>query len=448
MAAKKFSLTFYGATREVTGACYLLEIGKRNVLIDCGYFQGSREADAKNHTPFPFDPKKIEALILTHAHLDHIGRVPKLIKEGFRGKIFSTPATRDLAEIVWQDAARFEEKEDSPLYHATDIAKAMQLFQTISYYEPVVEEDFIFQMISAGHILGSGMVRFQIGDKVLAISGDVGNEPSILMPPRSSISDANFMVLESTYGNKQHQHIDDRTLLLERAIEDTAARKGTLMIPVFATERTQEILFVINEMLLHRRVPDVKVFVDSPLAIKSTRIFERYPGSYLPEIQEMLKKHPRLFQFRMLTFTDTVDESKAINDVPPPKVILAGSGMMSGGRILHHARRYLSGEENLLLFVGYQTAGSLGGRILDGAKEVHIHGENIQVKAGAQMIDGFSAHADKEQLKAFTAEARENLERVFTVHGEPDAVFNLAQEIQDQLGIEAHAPEYGEKVEL
>ncbi|MDO8560957.1 MAG: MBL fold metallo-hydrolase [bacterium] len=449
MADKKFSISFYGAAREVTGSCFLLETDSRKILIDCGMFQGHREAEAKNHTPFLFNPVSIEAVIITHAHLDHIGRVPKLVKDGFRGKIFSTASTRDLAEIMWKDAAHLEADEEMPLYNDHDIGIAMGLFQTLSYYEPVyIDKDLSFQLLSAGHILGSAMVRFQIGERVLTVSGDVGNEPSLLMPPRSSATDTNILLVESTYGNKTHQHVDDRTLLLERAIEDTVTRKGALIIPVFATERTQEILYAINEMFVRKRVPDVRVFVDSPLAIRSTKIFERYPDSYRPEIQELFKKHPRLFQFKLLKFTETVEESKAINDLPPPKVILAGSGMMSGGRILHHARRYLSDPNSIILFVGYQASGSIGRRIIDGAKEVKIRGELISVKAEHRMVDGFSAHADEEQLFSFVEEARDSLKKVFVIHGELDAALNMTNIIQDRLGIPAEAPEYGEKVEL
>ncbi|MFY9461732.1 MAG: MBL fold metallo-hydrolase RNA specificity domain-containing protein, partial [Candidatus Sungiibacteriota bacterium] len=233
-----------------------------------------------------------------------------------------------------------------------------------------------------------------------------------------------------------------------RAMEDIVAHKGVLIMPVFATERTQEILYVINEMLVQKRIPDVKVFVDSPLAIQSTKIFGRYSDSYRPEIQELYKKHPHLFQFKLLKFTESVGESKAINDIPPPKVILAGSGMMSGGRILHHAKRYLGDPKSIILFVGYQASGSLGRRILDGAKEVKIHGELVPVKAEARMVDGFSAHADQEQLISFVEEARDSLERVFVIHGEPDAAFNLMNMIQDRFGVPAEVPSYGEKVEL
>lgn len=449
MADRKFSVTFYGAAREVTGACFLFESGRRNLLIDCGFFQGSREAEDRNHEAFPFTPADIEAVILTHTHLDHIGRMPKLVKDGFRGKIFSTPATRDLAEIMWYDAARFEEKEKTPLYTNQDIETAMGLFQTLSYYEPVyIEKDLSFQLLSAGHILGSSMVRFQVGKRVFVVSGDVGNEPSILMPSRSSVSGANILLVESTYGNRLHQNIKNRTLSLERAIEDIVARRGVLLIPVFATERTQEILFVVNELLLRKRVPDARVFVDSPLALRSTKIFERYPDNYRPDIQELYKKHPHLFQFRLLKFTETVEESKAINDVPPPKVILAGSGMMSGGRILHHAKRYLPDPNSIILFVGYQAAGSLGRRILDGVKDVKIHNETVMVRAESRVIDGFSAHADQDQLLSFIEESREYLKKVFVIHGEPDAALNLVQTIQDRFGISAEAPSYGEKAEL
>jgi metallo-beta-lactamase family protein len=257
-----------------------------------------------------------------------------------------------------------------------------------------------------------------------------------------------MLVVESTYGNKRHQHNADRKLLLERAIEDAASRKGVLMMPAFATERTQEILFEINEMFHFKRVPAMPVFVDSPLAIKATAIFSQYPAFYNSEIQKLARKHPHLFEFKNLKMTSSVEESKAINDVAPPKVILAGSGMSSGGRILHHEKRYLPDPNSILLITGYQAAGSLGRRLLDKAREVKIHGQAVAVRAETRVIDGYSAHADEEQLLAFVDEMRDNLERVFVVQGEPAAALGLQQAIQDRLGVPAVAPVYGERFEI
>ncbi len=418
------------------------------ILVDCGMFQGCEDCDFRNHQPFPFEAAKIDAVILTHAHVDHIGRLPKLYREGFRGPIYATPPTRDLTEILLEDAMNFFKPGPSELFSKADLVGAMKLFQPVEYRNDTRVGDVSFRLLEAGHILGSSLVRFDIGGRILVFSGDVGNDPSILLPPRASIPEANVLVIESTYGNKRHQHTGDRRLLLERAIEDVASRKGVLMMPVFATERTQEILHEINEMFQFKRVPAMPVFVDSPLAIKATKIFSKYPGFYREEVRDLHRRHPHLFEFKNLKMTQSVEESKAINSVPPSKVILAGSGMSSGGRILHHEKRYLSDAHSILLITGYQAAGSLGRRLLDHAREIKIHGETVPVRAEIRVIDGYSAHADEEQLLAFVNEMRDHLERVFVVQGEPDAALGFQQAIQDRLGVPAVAPVYGERFEL
>ena len=460
---KGVSLTFYGGAREVAGSCYLLEIGNRDValeagsgstsstkiLIDCGMFQGCEDCDVRNHAPFPFKASEVDAAIITHAHVDHIGRLPKLFREGFRGPVYSTPPTRDLTEPLLEDALSFFKPGPSELYNASDIRGILGSFKPVNYEEEVaIADDIVFRLLPSGHILGSAFVRLAIQKKIIVFSGDVGNMPSILMPPRVSIPETNILTVESAYGNRLHKHVEDRGLMLERAIEDIAARKGTLMMPVFATERTQEILYEINEMMQSRRVPAIPVFVDSPLAIKITEVFARYTSYYRDEVRDLAKQHPHLFAFKNLKFTPSVEESKAINDVPPPKVILAGSGMSSGGRILHHEKRYLPDPNSILLVTGYQAAGSLGRRILDKKSEVHIHGEPVDVRAEIRIIDGYSAHADEAELLTFVDEMRDNLERVFVVQGEPDAALSFQQTIRDRLGIPAVAPVYGERFEL
>lgn len=442
------SLSFWGGAREVTGACYLLEAAGRKILVDCGMFQGCEDCDFRNHQPFPFDPSELDAVVITHAHVDHIGRLPKLSRQGFRGPIYATPPTRDLAAVLLEDAMNFFKRGAGELWSDADRIAVLQQVRAIGYREPVDVGGVTLELREASHILGSAFVRLAVGERVVVFSGDVGNDPSVLLPPRASIPEANILVVESTYGNKTHEHAADRRLLLERAIEDAAARKGVLMMPVFATERVQEILFEVNEMLQFKRVPEMPVFVDSPLAIRATAVFTKYPTYYREEVQRLIGEHPHLFEFRNLKFTDRVEASKAINDVPPPKVILAGSGMSTGGRILHHEKRYLPDPHSILLVTGYQAAGSLGRRLLDRARTVKIHDETVAVRAEVRTIDGYSAHADEVELTAFVDEMRDSLERVFVVQGEPASALGFQQHIQDHLGIPALAPVYGERFEL
>lgn len=451
---EKISLSFFGGAQEVTGACYLLEAQEKKVLIDCGLFQGSRFSDEKNKEPFPFDPKAIDALIVTHGHIDHIGRIPKLYREGFRGPIYATRATCDLMEVMLEDAFFLMSKEcrdhkEECLYFEEDFRRVKDLFHPIEYHQnTTLTEGFSFSLFNAGHILGSSFVKFRIGEKTVLFTGDIGARASVLLPPHEEVRDANVLIIESAYGNRTHKHIDDKTLFLERAIEDVAQKKGTLLIPVFATERTQDILFEINEMLEFRRIPSMPVFLDSPLAIKVTEVFKRHPEFYTDKIKEMLREHKHLFDFRCLTFSETKEDSKKINDVSPPKVVLAGSGMMTGGRILHHAMRYLQDPNSILLVVGWQAAGSLGRRLLDKATEVKIRGEIIPVRAEIRVIDGYSAHADQDELLEFVAHTRDTLQKVFVVQGEADAAMHLTETIQDQYGVEAHAPRFGERFEI
>ena len=326
----------------MTGACHLLESGTTKILIDCGLFQGSRECEDLNFEPFRFVPSEINALVITHAHLDHVGRIPRLVREGFSGVIYSTAATRELAALILDDALGLAERRNEALYTSADIAKAFSLWRDLPYHEETDAGGISLALRDAGHILGSAMAEIKAEGKRMFFTGDLGNVPSVLLPPPEIPRDVEYLVMESAYGNRTHESPEEGVLKLERAVEDIAALGGTLMIPAFATERTQEILHLLNEMSHEKRVPEIPMFVDSPLAIRITAVYEKHSRSYRDDIKKLLVAHPHLFQFKKLRFTPTADESKKINDVAGPKVVIAGSGMMAGGRILHHARRYLS----------------------------------------------------------------------------------------------------------
>ncbi len=413
-------------------------------------FQGADDASDANFDDFAFDPGSAQALFVTHAHLDHVGRIPRLVRKGFKGKIISTAATRDLARLILEDALSLARREDRQLFDEKDIEHAFSLWEAAPYHDHEKKEigDITYQLARSGHILGSSFIELWAEGKHILFTGDLGSVPSTLLPPPDAVAGLDYLVIESTYGNRTHEQIFQRELTFERALEDAASRNGTLMIPAFATERTQDILYLLNELVHFKRIPDVPVFVDAPLATRITEVYEKYGGEYRQEIRELMVRHPNLFRFKRLKFTESVEDSKHINDVPPPKVIIAGSGMMTGGRILHHARRYLQDPKSMLLIIGYQSPASLGYRLLDGAQTARIFGDEIPVQAEIRQIDGFSAHADAPQLFSFVEQTKDTLKRVFVVHGEKAQAAHLCQEIRDRLGVQADVPVLHEEVEI
>ena len=446
-------LTFHGGAQEVTGACYLLETDSTRILVDCGLFQCPGYCARRNEEKFPFDVASLDAVIITHGHMDHIGRVPKLVRNGFRGTVYSTSPTKDFAAIMLKDSLGILEKEArdehrTPIYSDEDIQKTIQLWKGKPYYEAFDIGTIRITLRNAGHILGSAIVEAVADGKKIVFTGDLGNSPAPLLDPPDKISDAQYLVIESAYGDRVHEDASERKSKLERVIEDTIGRGGTLMIPAFSLERTQELLYELNELVENNRIPRVPVFIDSPLAIKATEIYRGYSKHFNKEAENLIASGDDLFKFPGLQFTDQTEESKAINNVTGPKVIIAGAGMMQGGRILHHAKRYLPDPKSTLLLVSFQAAGSIGRRIFDGAKEVTIHGERIPVRAGVKAIGGYSAHADSDGLFDFVSQTAGTLKRVFIVQGEPKAALYLAQRIRDNLGIDAIAPKLGESFEL
>lgn len=449
-------LTFYGGAESVTGANYLLEFDSIKGIVDCGLHQGSKYAEDLNYTPFAYDPKTIEFVFITHSHIDHVGRLPKLYKDGFRGTVYVTEATADLMAVALPDnmhqiTREAEEEHHAPLFEQKDLDGVMKLVKGVPYDKPIpLAPGITAKLHDAGHVLGSAIIEFQFQNKKLFFTGDLGNPPTPLLRKTEFVHDADYVVIESAYGDRVHEAREERREKLKAIIKESIARKGTLMIPSFALERTQELLFELNELHNKGEIPKVPVFIDSPLAIKLTGVYAQHSGDFNVEVQHMIGAGDDIFNFPGLKFTPTPDESKRINNVPGPKIIIAGSGMSQGGRILHHERRYLSDPNSTILFVGYQVDGSLGRKIQKGEKQVMVFNEQVVVRCHVETLSSYSAHADQPALLRWVKEAnqKKKLKKVFVVQGESNAAATLANLIHDNLDIEALVPKEGDSFEL
>lgn len=450
----KSKLEFHGGVGSVTGANFLLDTGGARLLVDCGLIQGDRSETSHNQMAFPYDPGAIDTLLVTHAHSDHIGRIPKLVKDGFKGQIYSTEPTRALAEVMLNDSfgvmVSEEERYGTPrLYDKSDIAEALSLWQTVEYGEVLkLKDDLSATFTDAGHILGSACIALERSGRRIVFSGDIGNNPQPLMNPPEVPSDYHYLVMESVYGNRNHEQVVDRSDLLKQEILNVVKRKGTLIIPTFSVERTQGMLYEINNLVEEGEVPPLTTFLDSPLAIAVTEIYKERTKYLKTEVQEQIKKGDDIFDFPKLKFTRSVQDSRVIQKTPGPKIIIAGSGMSHGGRILGHERHYLEDPTTTLLMVGYQAVGSIGRKLQDGAKRVTIDRESVQVRARIATIQGWSGHADRDQLVDFVSKGRDKIEEVFVVMGEERASLFLVQRLRDYLGVNAIAPNAGEVKEL
>lgn len=446
-------LTFYGGAESVTGANYLLESGDHRLIVDCGLIQGSNYAEKQNYEPFPYKPSEVQVVLVTHAHLDHIGRLPKLYAEGFSGSVYSTEPTRDFAEVSLLDSEHIlgreaEREHKEPFCTADNVEGMMRLWKGVKYHEPFTVGPFTIEFFDAGHILGSSMIRVEVEGKKILFSGDLGNSPAPIIRPLEYIDSADYVLVESAYGDRNHENVSRREEMLEDVIEDTVRRGGTLLIPIFALERTQEILFHMHKLFLQGRVPRVPVYLDSPLAIKLTDVYKKYEDYFNKETIRIVESGADILNFPGLKFTLSTEESKKINTAPSPKIILAGSGMSQGGRIMHHEKLYLPDPKNTILFVGFQTSRSLGRQIMEGAKSVMIAGEHVPVRAELRTISSYSAHADQQQLLRWLKPLRLSAKKVFVVQGDEGSSAVLAQKIRDDLAMDAVVPQIGMSVEL
>lgn len=457
MAQKKIKITFLGGATSVTGSNFLLEtVGESKetrVMLDCGLFQGSRMFDVRNREVFQYDLSTLDALIVSHPHLDHTGRIPRLVKEGFRGRIISTPPTSELAYVMLLDSMGVLKKESEhdkmpPLYDEADVERTFLHWEKFKYHEEFSVGPLRIRFKDAGHVLGSAITEISYGHKKVAYTGDLGNTPAPLLPDTETLEDVNYLLIESVYGDRNHEHRMDRKAFLEDTIEETINRGGTLVIPAFSLERTQEVLFEIKEMRDNGRIPKVPVFLDSPLAIKVTDIYRHYSQYYKPEVRGKFDLGEDLFDFMGLHPTLTTEQSKAIAAHEGPKIIIAGSGMSNGGRILHHEKRYLSDPKSTLLIMGYQAPGTLGRVIQDGAPSVSIHGMQVPIRAMVKTISGYSAHKDSQSLIDYVQHSSASLEKVFVVLGELRSASFLSQRLRDFVGVDAVVPKAGDSVIL
>lgn len=454
-------ITFHGAARTVTGSQHLLEVNGKKIMLDCGLFQGRRkEAFERNRNEF-FRGEEIDCLILSHAHIDHSGRIPCLVNNGFSGDIFCTSATRDLCAVMLMDSAYIQEKDVEfvnrrrkrngqrpfePLYTKADVAKGMELFTGLSYNRsrelfPGVH----LTLVDAGHMLGSAHVILDIEDQAagrnrrLVFSGDIGRpDIPIIRDPVPISEGSDVLIMESTYGNRLHPPYPESEQELKRIINETANRGGSLLIPAFAVGRTQQIVFALHKLHNQHEIPDLPIFVDSPLATRATDVFRLHPEVYDAETREFLlfddDNNP--FGFSRLQYTQTVDQSKALNTLETPSVIISSSGMMQGGRILHHLRNRIEDPRNTILITGWQAPGTLGRHLVEKQERVRIFGEEFQVKAKVETLTGFSGHADREGLIDFVRVMAKRPDQTFIVHGEDDSSRSLAEALRQELELE------------
>ncbi|WP_422487204.1 MBL fold metallo-hydrolase RNA specificity domain-containing protein [Gudongella sp. DL1XJH-153] len=459
-------LSFLGAAQMVTGSNYLLNTKEHNIVIDCGMFQGNQETEKLNYREFPFDPASIDILILTHAHIDHSGRIPKMVKEGFRGKIISTKATFDLCGVMLLDSAKIQENdaqwenkkrerrgepEIEPLYTIDDAEHSLKYFEPQLYEQKIdINGEISMKFKDAGHILGSSILELWVTEDEkttkLVFSGDLGmpNRPIIRDP--QYVDEADYLVIESTYGDTDHPPMKESAEKLIEIINKTAKRGGTVLIPSFAVGRTQELIYQLNKYYEYNDIKlemEIPIYIDSPMATNATEVFQNNSGTFDQETQDLILKGDNPFLFKNLHYVRTVEESMALNDADFPKVIISASGMATAGRIRHHLKHNLWDPKNSLIFVGYQAEGSLGRILLDGVKKVKLLGEEIHVGLEIYDLEGFSAHADRKFMLDWIDKIEKKPRKVFIVHGEKETAEEFSRQIEDRFGLQTIIPKLG-----
>ncbi len=454
-------LSFYGGVEEVTGSCFLLETNKAKILVDCGMKQGERICVARSLESFGFEPKSLDAVFITHAHFDHTGRLPELVRNGYKGPIYLTAPTKALASLILDDSLHIMKDNakrcsDPMPYELADKEHAQQQMQGVNYHTELEVAPGVRVMFhDAGHILGSSFVTVEV-DEVknsqgqpfrLIFSGDLGNDRIPILPPTEAISRADAVVCEATYGDRLHDPADTRKKKLAEFVKRIISRKGTLLIPAFSIERTQEILYELDTLLLDRQIPSVPIYLDSPLAIRATEVYRHFK-QYLKFDHPILGPDKDFFSFPSLRETLTSDESKLINDDHLPKIIIAGNGMMTGGRILHHLKRHISDSLSGLLVVGYQAKGTLGRKVLNREAKISIHREEYSVRAEVLEIEAFSAHADKDKLTRWLHPEEGSIDKIFLVHGDESAKQSFANHLTRNLPAEIIIPRQNQEFDL
>ncbi|KAF1084817.1 Ribonuclease [Sporotomaculum syntrophicum] len=461
-------ITFYGAAQAVTGSCHVVEAANKKIMIDCGLFQGNRWSRERNYQPFAMIPKTVDYLLITHAHIDHSGLIPKLFKHGFRGRALATEITVDLLEVMLPDSGHIQETEVErlnrkamragkkliePIYNVEDAFNCVKKIERAKYNQVIrLDENITVRFMDAGHILGSSIVELWVREGTeqtkLVFSGDLGASGKPFVNEPTIIEDADYLVMECTYGDRLHKDVGDRLEKLRAVIQQTYEKGGNLIIPAFAVERTQDLLYDINQLLVSDRLPPMQVYVDSPMAVAATEIFKRNYENFDQETTRLISEGDNPLTMPVLNLSSTVEESRALNEIKRGAIILSASGMADAGRIKHHLKHNLWRPECTVLFVGFQAPGTKGQQLLSGLRSIRIHGEEVAVRADIRFIDGYSSHADQQELLAWINAYKQKPARIFLVHGTPEALAAMERLIREKNGIEAYAPAWQEAIEL